>query len=69
MNTKQVKVNVNLATERAAKIAVAKGNASSVKGFYEQAIQSNAMAFYEECANLEGITLDEWIESMKKGEF
>ncbi len=67
--SKQVKVNVDMAINKAAKVAVAKGSASSVKGFYESAIESAAMEFFDECARLEGIPLNEWLSQMGRGEF
>lgn len=32
-------------------------------------LDDETLAFYEECAGLAGVTLDEWLESASKGEF
>lgn len=66
---KRVQVDLDKAIEQSAKVAVAKGVAPSSKAFYESAIESAALEFFEECAKLEGISLNEWLAQMGRGEF
>ena len=69
MKKNRINVDVNPAWQSAAKTAVAKGVAPSVKKFFENAIEEAALEFYEESAQLAGVSLEEWIKSAEKGEF
>ena len=63
---KRVQVDVTDKHEAAAKLAVAKGVSSSVKQFYEMAVDSASIGFYVQCAALEGITIEQWMKDKDK---
>jgi len=46
-----------------------KVHGQSVKSRMEEILNKEAKAFYQECADKEGIPLSEWLESANKGEF
>lgn len=60
-------LDVSFAAEKFANETKVKGQ--SVKGRLEQMLDDTARAFYQECADIEGISLDEWLSKADKGEF
>ena len=69
--SKQVRLNDEV-NQKALKIA-AKVNATlsgeGVSVSKQQVVNAAMNSFYDECAQLEGISLEEWIASMFKGDF